>query len=172
VREFIGVDILARDLTGQQLANTRVAFGASLPRETVPGDDEVVKTRQSLVTGIFTGAVAQRPIFSITSPVVANGRVIYLLNLSLEPARMASLLAQSLEPGRRAGIVDRNDRIVARTEDFPRVIGTAAAPDFVRATRSRDGTGTAPTWPAKRCAPLSRTRSCRAGPSTSACPRR
>ena len=70
---------------------------------------------------------------------VVNGNVLYLLNLSLPPERMASLLAQSLEPGRRAGIVDRNDRVVARTEDLPRVIGNTAAPDFVRATRAREG---------------------------------
>jgi signal transduction histidine kinase/CheY-like chemotaxis protein len=139
VREFIDVDVLARDVTGQQIVNTRVAFGTPLPREAIPGDDEVGKTRQSVVTGIFTGAVAQRPVFTITSPVVADGRVVYLLNLSLPPERMAALLSQSLEPGQRAGIVDRNDRIVARTENLPSVIGTMAAPDFVRATRAKEG---------------------------------
>jgi signal transduction histidine kinase/CheY-like chemotaxis protein len=139
VREFIGVDILARDLTGQQIANTRLAFGAPLPREVIPGDDEVVKSRQSLVTGVFTGAVAQRPVFTITSPVVVNERVQYLLNLSLLPERMADIFRQSLEPGRRAGIVDRAGRIVARTADLPRVVGTPGAPDFVSATRTGEG---------------------------------
>jgi signal transduction histidine kinase/CheY-like chemotaxis protein len=139
VREFIGIDVLARDATGQQIVNTRVAYGSPLPRETVPGDDVVMTTKQSVVTGVFTGAVSQRPVFSITSPVVFNGQVVYLLNLSLPPERLAKLLAQSLEPGRRAGIVDRADRIVARTEDLPRVIGAPAAPDFVRATHTKEG---------------------------------
>jgi len=139
VRQLLGVDVLARDLSGQQIANTRVALGTPLPREAVPGDEEVIRTRQSVVTDIFTGAVAQRPVFTITSPVMIDGRVVYFLNLSLLPERMADILAQSLEPGRRAGIVDRNGKVVARTEDLARVMGMAAAPDFVRATRAGEG---------------------------------
>jgi signal transduction histidine kinase/CheY-like chemotaxis protein len=139
VRELLGIDVLARNLTGQQIANTRVALGTPLPREVVPGDDEVIKTRQSVVTDIFAGAVAQRPVFTITSPVMVDGRVVYFLNLSLLPERMADLLRQSLEPGRRAGIVDRAGKVVARTEDLPRVLGMPGAPDFVRATKTGDG---------------------------------
>jgi signal transduction histidine kinase/CheY-like chemotaxis protein len=139
VREVLGIDLLARDLTGQQIANTRVALGTPLPREVIPGDDEVFKTRQSVVTDIFTGAVAQRPVFTITSPVTIDGRVVYFLNLSLLPERMADILGQSLEPGRRAGIVGRDGRIVARTEELARVVGMPGAPDFVRATRSGEG---------------------------------
>jgi signal transduction histidine kinase/CheY-like chemotaxis protein len=139
VREFVHVDVLARDLTGQQIANTRVPLGTLLPREAIPGDEDVIKTKQSVVTGIFTGAIAQRPVFTITSPVVIDGRVTYLLNLSLLPERMADLLAQSLERGRRAGIVDRAGKVVARTEDLMRVMGMEAAPDFVRATRVGEG---------------------------------
>ena len=139
VRELLGIDVLARDLTGQQIANTRVALGTPLPREVIPGDDEVIKTRQSVVTDIFAGAVAQRPVFTITSPVMVDGRVVYFLNLSLLPERMADLLRQSLEPGRRAGIVDRAGKVVARTEDLPRVLGMPGAPDFVRATKTGDG---------------------------------
>src|SRR6185295_5359878 len=138
VRQLLGIDVLARDLTGQQIANTRVTLGTPLPREVVPGDDEVIKTRQSAVTDIFAGAVAQRPVFTITSPVVVDGRVVYFLNLSLLPERMADLLRQSLEPGRRAGIVDRAGKIVARTEDLARV-GMPGAPDFVRATKTGVG---------------------------------
>jgi signal transduction histidine kinase len=139
VREVLGIDLLARDLTGQQIANTRVPLGTPLPREVIPGDEEVMRTRQSIVTDIFTGAVAQRPVFTITSPVVLDGRMVYFLNLSLLPERVADLLGQSLEPGQRAGIVDRNGKIVARTEDLARVVGTAGAPDLVAATKSGEG---------------------------------
>jgi signal transduction histidine kinase/ActR/RegA family two-component response regulator len=139
VRQLLGVDVLARDLTGQQVANTRVALGTPLPREAIPGDEEVTRTRQSVVTDIFTGAVAQRPVFTITSPVMIDGRVVHFLNLSLLPERMADILSQSLSPGRRAGIVDRNGKVVARTEDLARAIGMAAAPDFLRAARAGEG---------------------------------
>ncbi len=139
VRELLGVNVLVRDLNGQQLANTRVAYGTPLPRDNVPGDDEVVKTRHSVIPGIILGTVAQRPLFTITSPVVVDGRVLYFLNLSLLPERMADLLRQSLEPGRRAGIVDRSGKVVARTEDPARVTGMPGAEDFVHATQVGDG---------------------------------
>ena len=139
VRDLLGVNVLVRNLDGQQLANTRVPFGTPLPRDSVPGDDEVVKTRHSVITGIIIGSVAQRPLFTVTSPVVADGKVIYLLNLSLLPERMVDLMTQSLDLGRRAGIVDRAGKIVARTEDMTRVLGMDGAPDFVRATMAGEG---------------------------------
>ena len=139
VRDLLGVNVLARNLDGQQLANTRVPFGTPLPRDSVPGDDEVVKTRHSVITGIIIGSVAQRPLFTVTSPVVADGKVIYLLNLSLLPERMVDLMTQSLDLGRRAGIVDRAGKIVARTEDMTRVLGMDGALDFVRATIAGEG---------------------------------
>ena len=139
VRDLLGVNVLVRNLDGQQLANTRVPFGTPLPRDSVPGDDEVVKTRHSVITGIIIGSVAQRPLFTVTSPVVADGKVIYLLNLSLLPERMVDLMTQSLDLGRRAGIVDRAGKIVARTEDMTRVLGMDGAPDFVRATIAGEG---------------------------------
>src|ERR1700733_5508456 len=75
IRDFSGVDILLRDRTGQQLINTRLPWGAPLPRDAAEGDDEVVATKQPYVSNVVIGTVARRPIYFVTVPVLAEGEV-------------------------------------------------------------------------------------------------
>ena len=51
VKEFSGINILLRDLDGQQLVNTRVPWGTPLPRNPAEGDTEVVATKRPYITG-------------------------------------------------------------------------------------------------------------------------
>ena len=139
VRDLIGVDILLRDLAGQQLVNTRVAWGTQLPKEPLPGDREVIDTRRPAISGVMIGTLAQKPVFTLTAPVVERGRVTHLLNLSVPPERYIELLQKNLELGRRAGIVDPKGLVLARTGDSADRIGEPAVAGFIENARGVAG---------------------------------
>ncbi len=130
VRGFTGVNILLRDRTSQQLINTRVPWGTPLPRDDVEGDAEVVTNKKPYISGLIMGAVAKRPLYTITVPVLNDDEVKYFLHLSLELQRLVDLLHENITPGRIAGIFDRNQNFMARTERAE-LIGRRAPQSFV-----------------------------------------
>jgi signal transduction histidine kinase len=139
VRAMVGLNILLRDAGGQQVVNTRLPWGTPLPFEPLADDKAALETRRPAVSGVTVGAVTQRPLFTITVPLIGEERVTHLLNLSVPLERMYSLLRENLEGGRRAGIVDKAGIILARSERFEELAGTRAAPDFFARTRDRAG---------------------------------
>jgi signal transduction histidine kinase len=139
VRAIAGVHILLREPDGQQLVNTRVEWGTSLPSEPLAGDAQVLETRKPYISGVLIGAVARRPLFTITVPVFDGERVSYLLNLSLPLERLAALLNENLDAERRAGIVDAAGLIMARSERFDEFVGKPAAGGFLEQIRGASG---------------------------------
>jgi signal transduction histidine kinase/CheY-like chemotaxis protein len=139
VQNIANVNVLLRDLSGQQLVNTRVEWGSPLPSAPLPGDKDVLETRKPYVSDVITGVVAQQPLFTITVPVIEADRVRYFLNLSLPLSRLTELMTANLEPGRRAGLVDRAGYILARSERSAELAGTQAAPAFFQQTSSGSG---------------------------------
>jgi signal transduction histidine kinase len=130
VKGFLGVNILLRDVNGQQLVNTRLPWGTPLPREPLAGDREVLNIKGPFVSGLIVGAVAQRPLYTITVPVIVNGRVAYFLNLSLELASLVRLLAENAQAGRTSGIYDSKLEALARSDGLEGVVGKPAPLDF------------------------------------------
>jgi signal transduction histidine kinase/CheY-like chemotaxis protein len=139
VKSIANVNVLLRDLSGQQLVNTRVEWGRALPFAPLPGDKDVLETKRPYVSDVVVGAIAQQPLFTITVPVIEADRVRYFLNLSLPLARLTELMTANLDSGRRAGLVDRAGNILARSEQSAELAGTQAAPAFVQQTRSGSG---------------------------------
>ncbi len=139
VRGFLGEHIVLRDLSGQQLVSTRVAFGAPLPRTILEPDTEVIQSKRPGVSGVFTGAVAGGPVYVIVAPVVQGGAVTHLLNLSIPTGRLVPLLHGSLRTGWAAGVFDRKGLFVARSERHAELSGTPGPEDFVEATSGRQG---------------------------------
>jgi signal transduction histidine kinase len=139
VRAMIALNILLRDINGQQIVNTRLPWGTPLPFEPLADDGQVLETRRPAISGVLVGAVAQRPLFTITVPLLDGERVTHFLNLSVPLERMYNLLRENLESGRRAGIVDKAGIILARSERFEELAGTRAAPAFFANTRDRAG---------------------------------
>ena len=139
IRDFTGVNILLRDVSGQQLMNTRVPWGAPLPQSLVEGDEEVIHTKAPYIGGLIIGTVAQRPIYTITVPVIDKGRVVDFLHLSLETSRLVTLLKENLEPGRSAGILDRKLVFMAQAQPGGDYVGRPAPESFVEQARSYEG---------------------------------
>jgi signal transduction histidine kinase/CheY-like chemotaxis protein len=130
VKSFVGVNILLRDVKGQQLVNTRVPWGTPLPFEPLAGDREVIDTKTPFVSGVIVGAVAQRPLYTITVPIIKQNRVAYLLNLSVELSDLARLLNENIKPGEIAGVYDRARVVMARSDGIEGIVGKPAPSGF------------------------------------------
>ena len=139
LREFTGVDVLLRDRKKQQLVNTRVPWGTPLPIEEVPGDDEVLATKRPYISGVFVGAIARRPIYTITVPILEGDAVVFFLQLSIELQRLVDLLNSNMSSGQIGAIIDGNYLIMARTQMFSELVGKRATEEFIAQLAKGEG---------------------------------
>jgi PAS domain S-box-containing protein len=133
--------VVVRDIMGQQVANTRLSWGSPLPKgANLPIDQQVIATKRPVVQDLFTGSTAARPIISIRVPVLKGDTVTHVLSMAVEPRRIAdTLLAQNLPASWVATVIDRADRVVARSRRHDAFMGTQAPEEFLRAPREADG---------------------------------
>jgi PAS domain S-box-containing protein len=133
--------VVVRDITGQQVANTRLPWGSPLPKgANLAIDQQVIATKRPVVQDLFTGSTAARPIISIRVPVLKGDTVTHVLSMAVEPRRIAdTLLAQNLPASWVATVIDRADRVVARSRRHDAFTGTLAPEEFLRAPREADG---------------------------------
>ena len=132
---------VVRDVTGQQVVNTRLSWGTPLPKgANLPVDLEVIATRRPYIQDLFTGAAAGRPIISIRVPVLSNGEVTHVLSMAVEPRRIADILrAQGLPGPWVATVIDRTDRVVARSRQHESLVGALAPDEFRQAAKDAEG---------------------------------
>lgn len=128
VARLVDAAIVLRDLDGQHLVNTRVRWGDPLPKRYVAEIDDRIRQLQSpTLSDLFVGTVAAREIVVVAAPVFIDATLKYTLNVSIEPQRLSRVLNdQKLDGGWVAAVVDRNGRIVARSEDLDRYLGKAS----------------------------------------------
>ena len=133
--------VVVRDATGQQMVNTRLPWGSPLPKgANLPIDQQVIVTKRPVIQDLFTGATAGRPIISVRVPVLNDDTVTHVLSMAVEPRRIAEiLLAQNLPASWVATVIDRADRVVARSRQHEAFVGRSAPDEFLRAAREADG---------------------------------
>src|SRR5215204_6052838 len=121
-----------RELAGQQLVNTRVPWGTPLPKGADPdADKEVIDTRLPFVQDLFTGATANRPVLSVRVPVLADESVTHVRSGAFEPAHIAgSIGEQNLPTAWTATVLDRNSRVIARSQRHAQYLGIVPAEGF------------------------------------------
>ncbi|TAK78561.1 MAG: response regulator [Aquabacterium sp.] len=126
------------DAQGRQLLNTLKPMGAPLPVKGGPPELlRVFGSDQAVITDLFQGPVAGKPILALAVPVHRHGRAVYAMAAGVLPERMNSLLrSQRLPPGWIGAILDSRGRLVARTHEPERFVGKPAVPDLVRAAAS------------------------------------
>jgi PAS domain S-box-containing protein len=115
--------------SGQQIMNLAVPEGESLPNiGHLDGSFErLLKTRGPVVSDLAVGPALKRWRFAVRAPVLGDGgEVKYVLSAGVNPDALARIVkAQDLPPGWVGVVLDRNDRIVARTrapeESFARL---------------------------------------------------
>ncbi len=121
----LGLNVLYRDLDGQQLLNTRVTFGTALPREILPEIDAAVRaTMKPYVSDMLVGAVRRNFVVTVTAPVVADAALRGFLHFSIDPERMLDLMkGQKLPPEWNTIVVDRKGVIIARLQQHEAFVG-------------------------------------------------
>jgi two-component system CheB/CheR fusion protein len=126
---YPGADaIVLVDPLGQQIVNTRVPFGAPLPRGRGTIAVRVAQSGSPTVSNLLTGAVVQRPLLVIGVPVAVAGVVKYVLTLALSSAFLQKLLElQNLSPDYLCTVIDSNRVIAARTRDIDEHLGRPAS---------------------------------------------
>lgn len=87
--------IVLLDLTGQQLINTRVPHGTTLPRSNIPDViDEILSSGEAKVSSLFTGSFTKHSIIAVGVPVTRAGKIQYVLTASTSPDFLDRVLAE------------------------------------------------------------------------------
>lgn len=117
--------LVLSDSTGQQLINTLVPPGTPLPHvANMQGLRISIQTGKSYVSDLFTGAVAKRPIMTITMPIVEGNDTPFVLFLAFGPEQLAlHFQTIGLEDNWIGTILDRKGVIIARSAGHQRWLG-------------------------------------------------
>lgn len=134
LRNTSGFTFVLADRNGQQLLNTLKPYGAALPphgnQDLV---DRVFQTGKPFISDLFIGGVTHRYVFSISTPVIKNGEVIYSLDIGVFPERFSKILEGKNIPAEwLVSIFDRTGVNVARSKGNAQFIGAQAAPALFR----------------------------------------
>jgi PAS domain S-box-containing protein len=143
LQRVAAVNVILSDPDGQQLLNTRVAFGSPLPKR---GNLESLRKAavigQPVVSDLYLGAVSGRPVIGIDMPVATSAGLKFLsIGVPLERLNEI-LLQQRLPESWIISLLDSSGAIVARTQKFEEFLGKKAAPGLVVALR-QSGEGAA-----------------------------
>jgi signal transduction histidine kinase len=141
VSRFIGSVVIIKDVTGQQLVNTRLGPGVALPVSLPASDREAIAKRAATISDLFSGSTAGRPLVSINVPVLRDDRILGVINTGIFPERIAAQVqSQSVPETWAASIIDRNGIIIARSVAHEANSGRKASVDVMRAAAGgRDG---------------------------------
>ncbi|MEZ5854385.1 MAG: PAS domain-containing protein [Hyphomicrobiaceae bacterium] len=107
--------VLLLDTSFQQLLNTRVPFGTSLPRTSDPQSAaHVLATGKAHVSDSFRGAVSELDVVNLLMPVRKGGAVVYILVITINTERIAGILRGfSVPAGWQASVSDGAGRVMA-----------------------------------------------------------
>ena len=132
---------------GQQLVNTGVDWGQSLPNLWRLGREhqealweghklplssqnltrEVFEKNQAIYSDLYYGLLIKRPTLALSVPVARSGQVAYALVLSFPPVLIEQMIRESVNaPGLRAVVIDRRGTVVASNEAAFSRMGAAA----------------------------------------------
>lgn len=139
VKTLIGAEIGLRLPNGQQLVNTRVPWGTVLPATPMGLDAEAIATRKAAISNVFTGTIANRPLFAVILPVVLNDEVKYLLHVSAETDRVANIIQSVVQPEWLIGVGDRNGMYLARSRNHQEFTGKPGVPSFLAQASGTSG---------------------------------
>jgi PAS domain S-box-containing protein len=133
---FPGSEIVLSSPDGQQLINTMSAPGEPLPiRRNAEIMARVLATKKLVVSDVYTGRIAGRPMTAIELPVIKNGDPAYVLSVLIPATRFQQLINDQNYPSDWVlGILDSKANFVARIPDPDRV-GTPASEEWRNAIK-------------------------------------
>lgn len=133
--------VVVADMTGQQILNTRTAYGVALPRSPrIPELDRALQAGRSQVSDLRMGAVSRRYAITAGTPVTVKGKA-YVVAYVVEAASFLSVFREQRVPdGWVATVLDNNNKIIARSSHQEKWVGHSATPDMAdRISRAHEG---------------------------------
>ena len=136
-----GTYIAISDETGQQLVNTRVPFGTTLPKLPIPEAQRIaLLSGQSYVSDITLGSISHKWAFGIAIPLDIEGQPHGMMTMVLDTDHLLPIMSGLALPTRWiTGVSDRQGQIVARSQDQDGYAGTLLPPGL-RYTDERKST--------------------------------
>ncbi len=134
LREQNGNNIVLSDARGQQRINTLRTFGEPLPPHGNMGQlRKVFATGQPVVSDLYIGAVARRPLVGIDVPVRRGDAIVYDISMGMFPERLSTILSEQRLPSDWVlSIFDSTGTMVSRTHQMERFVGQKGAPALIR----------------------------------------
>lgn len=118
--------VVLTDLAGRQLINTRLPYGATLPK----GGSNLIELRKqagperTVISDLFFAPAGKRYDFAIQIPVTYNGQTRYYLSMGVTVQRLQELLTRQKFPdGWIIAVADRKGLVIARTEEPEKYVG-------------------------------------------------
>jgi two-component sensor histidine kinase len=142
---FPGSVIALRTSEGQQLVNTLVPRGEPLPRSSDPvlreADARALESNQPVVSNLYVGAASKRPFVIVEFPIAVDGAA-FLLSSAVSPDTILRVLTATtaLPEGWRTVVLDGAHRVIARTVDHEKFVGTSASAGFAQRLDGQQGT--------------------------------
>jgi len=133
--------VVVSDITGQQILNTRTAYGAPLPRsQRIQGLTSAYLAGRSKVSDLRQGTVAKRPVVTVGTPVSIKGET-YVLAYVVEAASFTSVFREQRVPDRWvATLLDNQRKVIARSVRNEKWVGHSASADMAEnLRRSNEG---------------------------------
>jgi diguanylate cyclase (GGDEF)-like protein len=126
VERSLGViNIVLVDSGFQQRVNTIRPPGSPLPVESSPPTRAIFQTRQPVTTDLFFAPIMKKHAVAVAVPVLSGDKVLYALGATIRPERLSGIFSkQRLAPGSTGAIIDSAGRVVVRSRETDRFVGT------------------------------------------------
>ena len=125
--------IVIGDIQGNQIFNSSRPPDSPLPPRTArPQRDSVFKTGKPVFSPLFMGSVSQRPIVTVTVPIIRDGEIIYDLSFD-PPLGIFQKIIEQQKPGNdwTISIFDQDGVNFARLPNPAQTIGRKASPTLL-----------------------------------------
>ena len=138
---FRHLNALLKSPDGQQLMNTRLPSGSSLPRQALADyDREVLTTRKPAISNLVIGAVTHTWVLGLAVPVVIDDQVRYILTMSIDPEHIQKIVAHAPhDPEWIIAVSDSTGRLIARSNGHASLVGRIIDPDVKTWSGSPEG---------------------------------
>jgi hypothetical protein len=139
--------IYRRHIQGQQMSQ-RIYGMVRMPNPgainipaSIARTQKVIHTQSTVISGLITGAVQQRPVTTINIPVLINGGQLNVLALVFSTDYFQNLVTRRRVPETWViSVIDREGKIIARSHSPLHVVGQTTSPLLIRkAAQTIDG---------------------------------
>jgi two-component system, NarL family, sensor histidine kinase UhpB len=110
----------------------------TMPAARLEAEQHAIKAGKTVISDVFYGPVGQRFLVAAITPVIRNGSTGYVVSIGMPIQRFSDIL-QTASPGggRLAVVIDRNNTIVARSENGKSLGGSKVPSDFADLTAAK-----------------------------------